>query len=158
MPAHSNYRVQEAVSAGGVVHRPGSIGLEVLLLETANGIWGLPKGTPDAGETMVETARREVCEETGLQVVVEDKIGTIEYWFARAEEQTRYHKHVHFWLMRPVGGDLSLHDDEHISVEWVHLAEALRRVTHATSAETLQRAADLLSERAASPESRSRRP
>ncbi len=147
MPADSNYRVQEAVSAGGVVHRRGATGVEVLLLETPNGIWGLPKGTPDAGESMDETALREVCEETGLQVVLEDKIGTIEYWFARSEEQTRYHKHVHFWLMRPVGGDLSLHDDEHVSVEWVHLAEALRRVTHVNSAETLQKAADLLAGR-----------
>lgn len=154
MPADSNYRVQEAVSAGGVVHRPGSTGLEVLLLETPNGIWGLPKGTPAAGETIVETAVREVCEETGLQVVVEDKIGTIEYWFARSEEQTRYHKHVHFWLMRPVGGDLNLHDNEHVRVEWVHLAEALRRVTHATSAETLQKAADLLAERSSTAPSR----
>ncbi len=148
MPPDEKYRVQDAVSAGGVVHRQGAEGLEVLLLETPGGIWGLPKGTPDAGETTAETALREVHEETGLEVVLEDKIGMIEYWFSRSREQTRYHKHVHFWLMRAVGGDVSLHDDEHVSVEWFHLAEALRRVTHANSAETLQKAAALLDKRA----------
>ncbi len=49
--------------------------------------------------------------------------------------------------MRPTGGDLSLHDDEHVSVDWFPLGEALRRVTHANSAETLQQAATLLAQR-----------
>lgn len=145
--AGSRFRVQEATSAGGVVHRPGDDGLDVLLLETHGGIWGLPKGTPDDGESIEQTALREVREETGLEVALEDKIGTIEYWFARPSERTRYHKRVHFWLMRPTGGDVSAHDSEHITVAWFPLGEALRRVTHANSAETLQRAATLLADR-----------
>ena len=143
----SRFKLREAVSAGGVVHRSGDRGVEVLLLETRGGVWGLPKGTPDAGESIEQTALREVREETGLEVALEDKIGMIEYWFARPSERTRYHKRVHFWLMRPTGGDVSAHDDEHITVAWFPLGEALRRVTHANSADTLQRAATLLAER-----------
>lgn len=150
--ARGGFRVQEATSAGGVVHRSGENGLDVLLLETPGGVWGLPKGTPDDGESIEQTALREVREETGLEVALEDKIGTIEYWFARPSVRTRYHKRVHFWLMRPTGGDVSAHDDEHVTVAWFPLGEALRRVTHAKSAETLQRAATLLADRASSTE------
>lgn len=150
--ARGRFRVQEATSAGGVVYRPGENGLDVLLLETRGGVWGLPKGTPDNGESIEQTALREVREETGLEVALEDKIGTIEYWFAHPSVRTRYHKRVHFWLMRPTGGDVSAHDDEHITVAWFPFGEALRRVTHSNSAETLQRAATLLADRASSTE------
>ncbi|GAG03543.1 unnamed protein product, partial [marine sediment metagenome] len=54
--------------------------IEVVLCgRTEEGIWGLPKGAPNPGESLEETAVREVNEETGLQVVIRGKIGTIEY-------------------------------------------------------------------------------
>ncbi len=138
------FRTRQAVSAGGVVYRRAGDGLEVLLLQTPGGVWGLPKGTPDHGETLLQTARREVREETGLEVAAEEKVGAIDYWFVRAEQRERLHKFVHFWIMRPVGGRLDQHDHEHVSVRWFPLSEALRRVTHRNSAQILERAADLL--------------
>ena len=144
------YRTRQAVSAGGVVYREAPAGVEVLLLETPNGAWGLPKGTPDAGETLDQTARREVREETGLEVAIEEKIGSIEYWFARPAKRERLHKFVHFWLMRPTGGSLDDHDDEHISVRWFRLDEALRKVTHDNSADMIEQAAALLADRSPS--------
>ena len=143
------FRTREVVSAGGVVYRREQGDLEVLLLETSNGIWGLPKGTPEDGERLVETALREVQEETGLEVAAEDEIGAIEYWFVRAREQERYHKHVHFWLMRPLGGSLGQHDEEHVAIRWFALPAALQRVTHANTVEVLQKAATLLEGREA---------
>ena len=140
-------RTRQTVSAGGVVYRHGDQGVEVLLLETPGGIWGLPKGTPDYGETLLQTAQREVREETGLEIAPEDKIGTIDYWFVPPEHRERFHKFVHFWLMRPVGGDLDRHDEEHISVRWFPLGAAQRRVTHKNSAQILERAANLLAAR-----------
>lgn len=146
------FKARLAVSAGGVVYREQDGRIDVLLLQTPGGQWGLPKGTPDNGETIEETALREAREETGLQVAIEDKIGTIEYWFVAAEERERIHKYVHFWLMRPVGGSLDRHDHEHIAVDWFPLAKAVCMVTHASSAEILRAAATLLESRAAAPE------
>ena len=145
--ADRRYSTKQIVSAGGVVYRHGAQGLEVLLLQTPNGVWGLPKGTPDGGETLDQTARREVREETGLEVQLEEKIGDIEYGFARPNKRQRLHKFVHFWLMRPTGGSLDQHDDEHVSVRWFPLPAAFRRVTHDNSADILQQAAGLLAAR-----------
>ena len=118
--------------------------MEVLLLETPGGQWGLPKGTPGAEEALEETALREVAEETGLEVALEDKVGSIEYWFVRSEEARRFHKSVHFWLMRPTGGSLEQHDAEHVSVRWFPIADAVQRATHENTASILRQAAALI--------------
>lgn len=120
--------------------------MAVLLVETPGGQWGLPKGTPGGDEKLEEAAVREVVEETGLQVDREGKIGTIEYWFVRAEEGQRVHKYVHFWLMRPTGGSIADHDAEHISVRWFSLERAIERATHENTKTILRKAAALLDE------------
>lgn len=150
--ADRRFTTKQVVSAGGVVYRHGAPGLEVLLLQTSNGVWGLPKGTPADGETLDQTARREVREETGLEVELEEKIGDIEYWFARPDKRERLHKFVHFWLMRPTGGSLDHHDDEHVRVRWFPFPTALCRVTHNNSADILEQAAGLLAAREPGPE------
>src|SRR5438309_9184579 len=44
-------------------------------------LWALPKGTPDSGESIEETALRETREETGIQVEIESPLGSISYFF-----------------------------------------------------------------------------
>lgn len=86
----------------------------------------LPKGTPDDGESLQQTALREVREETGLEVKLGDELPSIEYWFTM--HGIRYHKRVHHWLMEPIGGDLSNHDHEFDEVVWMPLRKAYRVV------------------------------
>ena len=143
---HSSSRsqqVQRAVSAGGVVYRLTEGGPEFAICgRDSDGVWGLPKGTPDSGESLEQTAVREVEEETGLKVRVVDKIGVIEYWFSR--EGVRYHKWVHYYLMEAVGGDTSAHDVEYDRVEWFPAAVALKKLTFKNEFEMAQKALAML--------------
>jgi 8-oxo-dGTP pyrophosphatase MutT (NUDIX family) len=105
--AGASLRTETATSAGGVVYRLTEKGMEVVLCgRTAENLWGLPKGTPEPGEELLEAAKREVREETELEVAVEEEIGSIRYWFVRKEEGVRYHKTVFHYLFVPVGGSL----------------------------------------------------
>lgn len=131
--------VEQAVSAGGVVFRRGERGVEILLCgRIADRLWALPKGTPESGESLDETATREVSEETGLDVEIVDDLGTIEYAFSRPG--VRIEKRVHHYLMRPTGGSVSEHDSEYDRVEWFAAPEALRIMTYRNEAQVVERA------------------
>jgi len=134
--------VERATSAGGVVLRSAGCDIEVLLCTNfRRGIWALPKGTPDPGENIVETARREVREETGLEVEVKAKVGSINYWFK--QEKARCNKTVHFFLMEPRGGSLEQHDPEFDAVEWVSLQEAYKRMSYKNEIKMVSQAVEL---------------
>lgn len=135
--------MQRAVSAGGVVYRQAPQGIEVVLCgRIEDAIWGLPKGTPAAGENLEQAAVREVTEETGLQVAIERKIDTIEYWFV--EGGVRYHKFVHHYLMVPTGGSVDDHDWEYDRVEWFSVEQAYKVLTYHNEVEVVRKAVALL--------------
>ena len=136
----------EAMSAGGVVYREDAGSLLIALCgRTRTGTWNLPKGTPDDGETVEQTALREVQEETGLEVEIESQLGHIEYWFTR--ESTRFHKLVHFYLMGERGGSFDLHAPEFDIVQWSPAVQAIRSLTFETEADIVRRAIEALASR-----------
>lgn len=143
--AGSPLRTERVTSAGGVVTRLGGDGLEVLLCGRASDrLWALPKGTPEPGETLEQTALREVREETGVEVAPEGTVGEIKYWFSRPQEGVRYYKTVRHYLMRPIGGDPALHDHEFDDVRWFPVQEALRLLTYQNEVRILRMALELI--------------
>lgn len=136
-------RNARATSAGGVVHRSEGDRTEILLVHRRTPVlWALPKGTPDSGESIEETALRETREETGIEVEIESPLGSISYFFVR--DRIRFHKSVHFFLMRPVGGSVDQHDHEFDEVRWFQLEEALEIMSYPTERDVVQRAAAML--------------
>ena len=157
------YQTIRAFSAGGVVFRlvAGDISrkcgtndllsvgqynftsIEVVLVgRSQSGIWALPKGTPQSGETLEQVASREVQEETGLEVRLISYIGSISYSFIH--DKVRFQKQVRHFLFEAIGGDTSLHDTEYDRVEWFSIPEALRRVTYQNEVNILSQAEDIL--------------
>ncbi len=115
--------------------------------KTENYRWSLAKGTPDPGETLEETALREVREETGLEVEIHSPLGAIDYWFVGREPGVRFHKTVHYYLMNPIGGGLELHDPEFDVVQWFTSEEALGILAYANETEVLRRALKVIEDR-----------
>ncbi|MCS7001425.1 MAG: NUDIX domain-containing protein [Dehalococcoidia bacterium] len=140
--------IKQAVSAGGVVYRLGPEGFEVaLVVRDDPGIWALPKGGLLEGETIEEAAAREVEEETGLQVQVVESLGPIDYWFVSRGESVRYHKTVHHFLFRAVGGSIANHDHEYDRVVWLPIATAPERMSYENEALVVRRAEHVLMRR-----------
>ena len=133
----------EVWAAGGVVYRRGRHGLEIVLVaRPREGLWALPKGKPQDGETIEQTALREVREETGLEVRIDERgmIGSIEYTYLDRGREERVHKVVHHFLMQAHGGDVAAHDHEHEVVGWYDVHEAGKRMTYANERAIVEQA------------------
>ena len=138
--------IENATSAGGVVFRRTDLGAEVVICgRDSDGVWGLPKGTPDAGESLEQTAEREVTEETGLQVRIVDKVGVVEYWFSR--EGVRYHKWVHHYLLEALGGSTAEHDHEYDRVEWRPIEVAIKTLSFKNEVDIVKKARQMIEAR-----------
>jgi 8-oxo-dGTP pyrophosphatase MutT (NUDIX family) len=139
-------RTATATSAGGIVVRhEGNVPYLVVGMRRRDRdgmTWSLPKGTPHQGESREATAIREVTEESGLAVQIVRPLSSIDYTFV--QHGTRIHKTVHYFLMEPVGGDLSRHDHEFEQVRWIRFDEAPALLTFETERALVARTAQLL--------------
>lgn len=92
--------------------------------------WCLPKGHVEPGETLVETAVREVEEETGILGRALVTLGTIDYWFSTPSH--RIHKMVHHYLLEALGGEITIEKDpdhEAIDARWFRLERVHEQLT-----------------------------
>jgi 8-oxo-dGTP pyrophosphatase MutT (NUDIX family) len=96
------------------------------------GVWALPKGQIDEGESAEATALREVAEETGAQGRSLGKLGDVRYWFNWEGE--RIFKVVSFFLVRYERGRLGALSEtfrhEVAEVRWLPLDEAPKLLTY----------------------------
>lgn len=120
-------RTETQRSAGGVVYRQRDGGIEVAVVRVGDrDRWQLPKGIIDPGEAPEVTAVRETREEAGVDGELVAPLEDVEYWYlaTRGGERIRYHKFVHFYLLRYTGGDVRDHDHEVHEARWVPIADA----------------------------------
>ena len=141
-------RLEKLTSSGGVVLRRIGGKIQVVICgRIGPGLWALPKGTPDDYETRAETAIREVREETGLEVVIESFIDSIHYSFTRNETYNSYQKEVFYYLMKPVGGDFSHHDEEFDIVKWIDEKDVASTLTYQNEVDIVQKGISLVKAR-----------
>ena len=113
-------------SCGALVYRIKNGELELLLLKHRfGGHWSFPKGHVEEGETELETALREVHEETGLTIQLEDGFRqSVEYY-----PRPNIRKQVVYFLGY-ADDDRTRRQEEEISeIRWVPLKSAHREVT-----------------------------
>jgi len=139
--------VKEQVSAGGVVFRGDKGSVEVVIVSVGGqNRWQLPKGLVEAGENPEITAVREAREEGGVSSDVVQAIETIEYWYAGLDNgiKVRFHKRVHFYLLRYVSGDTRDHDWEVNEARWVPIGDATSQLAFDNEKRVMERARELV--------------
>lgn len=140
-------KTKTVTSAGGVVFDLLDGEIEVALtVRRGDGRWGLPKGLVEEGEGLEEAALREVSEETGLTGEIVNKIDLIDYWFYWRPDKTRYHKYVHFFLIRHTGGDISRHDWEVEDVRWFKIGDAIDKLAFKNEKMVVEKAKEKIKE------------
>lgn len=139
---------QTQVSAGGVTFRRQDGTIEIALISVGEDErWQLPKGLVSHDEKPENTALREIAEETGLQTTLIAPLDTIEYWYygtTRGGKRMRYHKYVHYYLMRYLAGDTGDHDEEVNEARWFGIDEAIDRLAFKNEKEVVRQAAAAL--------------
>ena len=111
------------------------------------GLWALPKGRIDPGESGESTALREVAEETGAPGRSLGKLGDVRYvftWPPKSADAERIFKVVSFFLVRYEGGRLGDLPEEFrhevAEVAWLPLDEAPRLLAYGGEREMARKA------------------
>lgn len=108
---------------------------KVLLIKQIKGIWGFPKGHVEKDETELETAIREVKEETNIDVEVqEDKRYTMNYKTDKGAD-----KEVVLFLAKKIGGDIKPQESEVSVIEWLDFDESIKKISYENTKELFRK-------------------
>ena len=139
-------------SAGAIIFYTNK-NIEYLLLhypsrtKSKKEYWDLPKGHIEKGEKEIDTVKREVKEETGLEniEIIEGFEERIKYFFRLKGETIS--KTVTFYLAKTETKDVRI-SQEHIGYKWLPHKRALEQLTFGNAKKILKKANDFLSQHA----------
>jgi 8-oxo-dGTP pyrophosphatase MutT (NUDIX family) len=139
--------MKNEVSAGAVIFFLDSEkNVLYLVLHYAAGHWDLAKGHIEENETSQEAALREIVEETGLQVQLEDNFEQSYEYFYKDQGGQLIHKKAIFFVARAHSHSVKL-SFEHLSYKWLPFHEAIKQVTFANTRQLLQLADQWIKQR-----------
>ena len=114
-------------SCGAIVYRKHHGNIEILLIKHVNsGHWSFPKGHVEEGETEVETARREIMEETGVSVIIDPTFRETVQYFPRKDTQ----KIVVYFIAKAKNYDFTPQEEEIAEIKWVDIGHATTVLTY----------------------------
>jgi 8-oxo-dGTP pyrophosphatase MutT (NUDIX family) len=137
-----NDQLQE-ISAGAVLFYLDDTTPEFLLLHYPAGHWDFPKGNIEKNEDEIDTVRREVREETGIQGIdiLPGFRSEIRYNYLKSGR--RVYKKVTFFLAKASNKNVKI-SYEHRGYQWLAYDKAVRRVTFQNGKELLKEAYEFL--------------
>jgi 8-oxo-dGTP diphosphatase len=130
------------VGVGGVIVQDGRAVIVRRGQEPRKGEWSLPGGVVELGESLIDATRREMNEETGLDVDVGELVEIFDRVHRDAEGRVRYHFVIADYLCTPIGGTLLAGSDA-TDARWVSIDEIDEYVTNPHAAAVLRRGLEL---------------
>jgi 8-oxo-dGTP diphosphatase len=136
--------VEPVLAAGAVCWKVTAKGkLRILVVHrTQHKDTSLPKGKLDPGETLPETAVREIAEETGLIVGLGAPLGIVEYLMPNGRE-----KKVYYWAAEveplAIANSTFVSNDEIEELTWMGLKKARKRLSFPADLDIVERFAEL---------------
>lgn len=137
-----------------LVHTPD---LQVLMMERANapGFWQSVTGSQETGETLVQTAVRELQEETGLEAAPEalvdwarqNRYEIFQRWRNRYEPGVTHNTEHVFALQVPGPVAIALDPREHLRYEWLPWREAAEKAFSWSNADAIKELPQRLAEK-----------
>ncbi len=106
------------ISAGGVVYRKQDERLSLMLIEDRYGKMTLAKGKQEPGETLEETALREILEETSVRGKLICPLETVYYTYLHPITGEKVNKEVYYYLVEALTDDLTAQIEEIRAVHW----------------------------------------
>ena len=106
---------------------------EVLLIHHNAGHWDFPKGHVEDGETEVQTAIREVKEETNIDVEVNEKYR----YSTQYSPKENVIKEVIYFLAKNISDTKQAQIEEVSEVKWFNMKDAIEKITFDNSREIL---------------------
>lgn len=104
--------------AGYISNEEGDI---LLQKRKDKNIWGLPGGAIELGESLELAVKREVKEETGIDVSVDKLIGVYSNYFDEYPNGDKAQTITTLFQLNIVGGELSCEDEETIELKYFSL-------------------------------------
>mgnify|MGYP002359279012 FL=1 len=124
--------VREYTAGGMVFRRTSADQIDILMIQDRMGRWTIPKGHVEEGESLEETAVREIGEETGLtNLSIKEKLDKI-HFFYRKEGKLIYMT-THVFLIEALGDTDALvpEDSEGIvDAKWFSKDKALELIEY----------------------------
>ncbi len=135
-------------SAGGLVLNADN---KILLTNRFGHTWTLPKGIIDKGETELQTAKREIYEETGLnpnKLEYIKKLGSYSRYKIGKNPKTEDKNHLKnitlFLFQTDAKRELKPPDETHTKIKWADPPEAVELLTHHKDKQFLKNVLDKL--------------
>lgn len=135
-----NMNQKTIISCMGVVTYINNEKIYVALLKDKDNNWVLPKGHFKEGESFVETAIREVLEETNIKLKMEnlvDKIGEFSY-FSDLENSDKNIK-VYLFKIPELQKIIPLEKENFVEGNWLLLEDAISKVAYQEQKEALEK-------------------
>lgn len=108
---------------------------EILLVLHNAGHWGLPKGHVEEGETEVQTAIREVKEETNIDVEVNTNYRYRVVYSPKEDVE----KEVILFIAKNINNDYNPQIEEVQDIKWLDIDNAIETITYDNSKELLKK-------------------